>query len=185
MTEMDIPLLVPHAVQRKGSDGRHHSREVGLTEGAKAVLRPGVDVRIPRVHRHAESIEHQVSREVSLIEHVHMGICAQTAAVVEEARLRIQLVLQAGVDAVLDLLESSRIGYVIDARGVGEHLLAHFLRTQKAGDETQLRDVRSNGLAWIAPAEQQSRRDMAIAISRAGIAGHAGKFLSSLSSSPI
>src|ERR1700676_3600060 len=114
-----------------------------------------------------------------------MGICAETAAIVEVASLRIQLDPQSGIDAVLDLLESSRVGHIIDARGVGEHLLVHFLRTQKAGDDAQLRDVRSNGFAWIAPAEQKSRRHVAMAISRACVAGHAGKFLRSLSSSLI
>src|ERR1700688_1292289 len=51
VTEMDIPLLVPHAVQGKAGEGRYRRREVGLTEGAKAVLRPGANVRVPRVHR--------------------------------------------------------------------------------------------------------------------------------------
>src|SRR5438552_897583 len=114
-----------------------------------------------------------------------MGICSETAAIAEIPSLRIQLVSQSGVDAILDLLESSWVGHVIDARRVGEHLLTHFLRTQKAGDDAQLRDIRTNGLARIASSEQQIRRNIAIAISRACVPGHARKFLCSLSSSRI
>ena len=57
MTQMDVPLVIPHAVQRKASDGRHHRCEVGLTEGSKAVLCAGVDVRISGVQRHTERVK--------------------------------------------------------------------------------------------------------------------------------
>src|SRR5438093_8742244 len=66
LTKMDVPLVIPHTVQRKTSDGRHSRCEVGLTEGAKAVLCAGVTVRIPRVQRHTERVKHQVRRKVSL-----------------------------------------------------------------------------------------------------------------------
>src|SRR5436190_7491922 len=52
VTKMDVPLVIPHTVQRKSSDGCHSRCEVGLTEGAKAVLCAGVSVRIPRIERY-------------------------------------------------------------------------------------------------------------------------------------
>src|SRR5207248_4285427 len=41
LTKMDVPLVIPHTVERKTSDGRHSRCEVGLTESAKAVLCAG------------------------------------------------------------------------------------------------------------------------------------------------
>src|SRR5437899_5850251 len=104
MTKMDVPLVIPHTVQRKASDGRHRRREVGLTEGAKAVLCAGVNVRIPRIQRHTERVKHQVSGEVSLVKNIHVRVCGETTAVMEVARLRIQLVSQSSIDAILHLL---------------------------------------------------------------------------------
>ena len=89
MTKVDIPLLVPDVVYRKASNSRDRRRKVWSTKGAKAILRPGVDVRIARVHGRTDGAKHHVSREVSLIEHVQMGIRAETAPVVNVARLRI------------------------------------------------------------------------------------------------
>src|SRR5436305_392103 len=82
------------------------------------------------------------------------------------------IVVQCGVDAVLDLLESSRVSHVIDARCVGEHLLVHFLCTQEGGDEIKLRDVRSYGIARVRAAEEQIWRDAAIAVSRPCVGRH-------------
>src|SRR5437870_2943825 len=183
LTKMDVPLVIPHTVQRKTSDGRHRSREVGLTEGAKAVLCAGVDVRIPGVQRHTERVKHQVSGEVSLVKNIHVRVCGETTAVMEVARLRIQLVSQSGIDAILHLLESCSVHHVVDSGCVGEHLLGHFLRAQKTRDYAQLRNVRPNGLAWIATTEQQSRRDIAMVVPRACVAGHSRKLLCRLSSS--
>src|SRR5438045_1783102 len=52
VTKMDVPLVIPHTVQRKTSDSCHSRCEVGLTEGAKTVLCAGVKVRVPRVERY-------------------------------------------------------------------------------------------------------------------------------------
>jgi hypothetical protein len=134
MTKVDIPLLVPDVVYRKASDSRDRRRKVGSAKGAKPILRPGADIRIARVHWGTDRGKHHVSCEVSLIEHVQMGIRAETAPIVSVARLGIQLVPEPSVDAILDLLESSWVSHVIDARCVGKHLLVHFLCTQEGRD---------------------------------------------------
>src|SRR5690242_1941674 len=131
---MDIPLVIPHAVQSKASHGRNHRREIRLTEGAKAVLCAGTDVRIPRVQRDTERVKHQISGEVSLVEYIHMSVRAQTATITEVAKLRIHLVSQSSIDAILHLLEGYGIRHVIDARCIGDHLLAHFLCAQESRD---------------------------------------------------
>src|SRR5436190_2172331 len=82
LTKMDVPLVIPHTVQRKTSDSRHSRCEVGLTEGTKTILRPRVGVRIPRIHRHTYRVKNEVRREVSLIQHIQMSICAETAAAI-------------------------------------------------------------------------------------------------------
>ena len=114
--KMDLPFLIPHAVQRKASDCRHRCRKVGLAEGAEAVLRSGVNVGVPRIPRYTDRVKHQERRKVSLKEHIHMGICGKIASIMEIASLRIQLVLQPGVNAILDLLESCRVRHVVDVR---------------------------------------------------------------------
>src|SRR6266508_4624186 len=81
VTEMDEPLLVPNVVYRKASNSRDRRRKVGSTKGAKAVLRPGSDVRITRVRGRTDGAKHHISREVGLIEDVHTGICAETASI--------------------------------------------------------------------------------------------------------
>src|SRR5262245_53690283 len=106
LTKVDIPLLVPDVIYGEASNSRDRRREVGSAKRAKAILYPRADVRIPRVHRRTDGAKHHVSGEVSLIEHVQMRISAQTAPIVNVARLRIQLVSQSGVDPILDLLES-------------------------------------------------------------------------------
>src|SRR6266478_4667578 len=111
-----------------------------------------------------------------------MGVRAETAPIVNVARLQIQLVSQPGVDAVLDLLKSSRVSHVIDARRVGKHLLAHSLCTEEGGNQIKLRDVRPYGIARIRTAEEQVWRDIAIGISRPCVGGHSRKFICSLSS---
>ena len=83
-----------------------------------------------------------------------------------------RLVLQPGVNAVLDLLVSRRVSHVIDVRQVGDELLADRLRTEVGGDEMQLRHVRPNGFARVGAAEQQVRRDVTRPIPRAGVGGH-------------
>src|SRR5262245_60702731 len=101
-----------------------------------------------------------------------MGIRAQTAPVMNVVRLRIQLVPQPCVDAILDLLEGSRVSHVIDARCIGEHLLAHSLCTQEGGDEIKLRDVRPYGIARVGATEEKIWRDAALPISWACVGRH-------------
>src|SRR6516162_4656536 len=101
-----------------------------------------------------------------------MSIRAETATIIEVSRLRTYLVSQSSIDAILHLLEGCGIGHVIDARCIGDHLLLHFLRAQKTRDYAKLRYVRPNCLAGIAPTKQKSRRDIAMAISRARVIGH-------------
>ena len=101
-----------------------------------------------------------------------MGIRAQTTPIVNVARLGIQLVPQPSVDTILDLLEGSRVSHVIDARCIGNHLLAHSLCAQKRGDKIKLRYVRPHGIARIRATEEKVRRDVAKAISRACVGRH-------------
>src|SRR5437016_9065817 len=74
MTKVNIPLLVPDVVYRKASNSRDRCRKVGSTKGTKAILCPGADVRITRVHRRAHGAKYHVSGEVSLIEYVQVSI---------------------------------------------------------------------------------------------------------------
>src|SRR5215831_1259019 len=172
LTKVDIPLLVPDVVYGEASDSRDRRRKVGSTKGAKAILRPRADVRIARVHGGTDGAKHHVSREVSLIEYVQMGIGAQTAPVMNVARLWIQLVPQPIVDPIFDLLESSRVSHVIHTRRVGNHLLAHSLCTEEGGDKIKLRDVRPHGIAVVRPTEEQIWRDAPMVISRPCVGRH-------------
>ena len=88
-----------------------------------------------------------------------MGIRAETAPIVNIARLWIQLVPKPSVDSILDLLESSWVSHVIDAGYVGNHLLAHSLCTQERRNQVKLRDVRPDGIARVGATEEQIRRD--------------------------
>src|SRR6266404_8667248 len=112
-----------------------------------------------------------------------MGVRAETAPIVNVARLQIQLVSQPGVDAVLDLLKSSRVSHVIDARRVGKQLLAHSLCTQEGGNQIKLRNVRPYGIAGVRATEEEIWRDVTMAVSRPGVGRHSRKFVCSLSSS--
>ena len=51
----------------------------------------------------------------------------------EITKLRIELERRSGVDAVLDLLVSSRVGHVIDVGRVGDQLLSERLRPKVVG----------------------------------------------------
>src|SRR5262249_31818441 len=101
-----------------------------------------------------------------------MGIRAETAPIVDVARLRIYLVSQPSIDAILHLLESGRGSHVIDARHVREHLLAHSLCAQERGDEIKLGDVRPDCLARIRATKEQTWRDAPLAIPRACVRRH-------------
>src|SRR5438093_13574749 len=103
-----------------------------------------------------------------------MGVRAETAPIVNVARLQIQLVSQPGVDAVLDLLKSSRVSHVIDARRVGKHLLAHPLSTEEGGNQIKLRHVRPYGIPRLRTAQEHVCRVMASGMPRAGRGGHSG-----------
>src|SRR5437867_8533460 len=83
--EVNRPFLIPYAVERKASDWRERGRDIGTTESAEAVLLSGTGVRITRVPRCADRVEHQECRKVCLEKHVQMGICAKIAAIMEIA----------------------------------------------------------------------------------------------------
>ena len=172
MTKVDIPLLVPDVVYGKASNSRDRRSKVRSAKSPKAILGPGADVRISRVHRRTHGAKYHVSGEVSLIEYVQVSIRAKTAPIVNVARLRIQLVSQSGVDPILDLLESSRVSHVIDAGCVVNHLLAHSLCTQERRNKIKLRYVRSDGIARVRSTEEKIWRDIAIAISGARVCRH-------------
>src|SRR5206468_6962826 len=147
------------------SGGCEGGRDIRSAKGAEAVLLGGVDVRIARVPRRPKRAEHQVSHEISLKKHVDVSERAEPATVMEITSLRIKLERRSGVDAILDLLESRRVGHVIDVRQGGDHLLVDRLRPQEGGLEIELGKVRPEGVARIGAAKKEIRRDIARPIS--------------------
>jgi hypothetical protein len=173
MPQVNPPFLIPDAVQRMAGGGREGGRNIRCTESPETILFLSAHVRVPRVPRRPKRAEQQESHEISLEKHVDVGERAEPATVMEIAKLRIELERRSGIDAILDLLVSRRVGHVIDVRQEGDHLLVKRLRPQVGGLEMELGKVRRERVARIGPAEKEIRRDITRLISGAQVGRHA------------
>jgi len=166
-TEVHKPFLIPHGVQGHGSHGRERSRDIRATERAEAVFRTRTVIRIAGIQRRpakgnaAEGLcvntrEHQESREVRLIEHIHVGKGREISAITPVAEVWINLVSQTGIFAVLDIQPLSEAGWrarpIVDVRQIGDLLLADGLRAEEGGLKEELGYVRPRksrfGVTW-------------------------------------
>src|SRR4030095_7361515 len=98
-------------------------------------------IGITRVRRRADRVEDQERHKIGLKEDIHSRICAKSTAIMKKAEHGIDLDTQAGVDAVLNLLERSLVGHVLDMSGVGRELLRERLRAEGRREDHELRDV--------------------------------------------
>src|SRR5207237_9050123 len=140
-----------------------------LAERAEAVLSPRVVIGIAGIQWRVNAREHQESGEVRLIEHVHVGKGRKISAITPVAELSINLVLQTGVNAVLDIQPLGEVGPIVDVRQISDLLLADGLRAEKGRLKEELGEVRPQRFAWEAAAEERIRRDLAAAVARTQI----------------
>ncbi len=166
MAEVNPPLLIPDAVQRRAGGLGKSRREVGAAEGAEAVLLRRIDVGVARIKRCTHRAEDEVSREERLEKDVHVSEGSQAAAAVLVAVLRIELERFPAVDAVLHLKERDRVRHEIDAGDEIHELLSQRLRPVEGRGDVELREVGSDGVTGINSAEEHVRRDMTTAVAR-------------------
>src|SRR5262249_17497515 len=121
-------------------------------------------IRIAGVQWCTNAREHQESREVRLIEHVKVGKSREISAVTPIAELRIDLVSQTGVNAVLDIQPLGEVGPIVDVRQISNLLLVDWLRAEEGGLKEELGDVRPERFAREGAPEEQIRRHLAAAV---------------------
>src|ERR1035438_3464719 len=101
MTQMHIPLLIPHRIQGDFGDLSQGRCKIRSPEGAEALLRLRGRVWVSRVLGDVQRLCQKVRHEVSLVEFVDVREGGKPAPVMEVARGRVWLVRQACRDAVL------------------------------------------------------------------------------------
>src|SRR5215469_153707 len=93
-TEVHKPFLIPHCIQGHRSHCRERSRDIREAERAEAVLRLRTDIRITRIQWRINACERQESREVRLIQHIHVGKGREVSAIPPVAERWINLVFE-------------------------------------------------------------------------------------------
>src|SRR5882762_4439866 len=98
MRQVNQPLLIPHSIQSARGDFSLRGGVIRAAEAAKSILRPGADIGVAGVRRSLQSSQYQESKEVSLIQHIRVRPGRETAAVMQVAANRVDLIAEARAD---------------------------------------------------------------------------------------
>ena len=94
-----------------------------------------------------------------------MGKGSEISAITPVAEeLRVNLILLAGRNAVLDVQPLGKAGPIVDVRQISDLLLADGLRAEAGGLNEELREVGPQCFAREAAPEEQIRCDLATAV---------------------
>jgi hypothetical protein len=93
----------------------------------------------------------------------------------EIALNRIELIGESSADAILNLQERCSVGHVVNARQVCRHQLVDRLGAKGGWSNHELRHIRASRVTRKGAAEQQIRRYISVAVSRAFVGWQGGK----------
>ena len=87
----------------------------GPPRGPESLFRLRTDIRITRIRRCADLVQHKPSDQIRLIKHVHVGVRGQIAAVADEPEAWIKAQFPARVSPILNELVLLDRGHEVSA----------------------------------------------------------------------